>query len=79
LSGGGLYPFWSNSGRDLFYDTEDSRIMVADYVVDGDSFVPEKPRLWSGKQLFYIGTSNLDLAPDGKHFVVFSLSESPPG
>jgi serine/threonine-protein kinase len=52
--------------------------MVVDYTVDGASFSAGKPRLWSDKQLFYIGTANLDLAPDGKRFVVFSMPESAP-
>ena len=32
--------------------------------------------MWYDKQLFYNGTSNLDLAPDGKRFVVFSLPQT---
>jgi serine/threonine-protein kinase len=78
-TGGGLYAFWSNNGRELFYETVDHRIMVLDYTVDGGSFLPGKQRFWSDKQLFYTGTSNLDLAPDGKRFVVFVLPEAAPG
>jgi hypothetical protein len=37
----------SNNGRELFYETADNRIMVVDYAVDGASFMPGKPRLWS--------------------------------
>jgi serine/threonine-protein kinase len=77
-NGGGLYALWSNRSRKLFYETTDNRIMVMDYAVDGASFVPGKPQLWSDKQLFYSGTSNLDLAPDGKRFVVLSRPESAP-
>ena len=76
---GGIYPFWSNNGRELFYETLDNRIMVVNYTVDGDSFIPGKPRVWSDKQLFYTGTSNLDLAPDGKRFVLLSQPETPAG
>jgi len=36
----------------LFYETLENRIMVVDYTVAGDSFVPGKPRLWSDKELF---------------------------
>ena len=51
--------------------------MVVDYTVAGDSFVPGKPRLWSDKERFSIsGTSNLDLAPDGKRFAVRALPET---
>jgi hypothetical protein len=59
----------------------DNRIMVVHHTVDGDSFVPGKPRLWSDRRLFYPGASNL--APDGKRFAVFALPEAlpeaPPG
>jgi Tol biopolymer transport system component len=75
-SGGGLYPLWSNNGRELFYETADNRIMVVDYSVEGGSFIPGKPRLWSDRQLFYTGTSNLDLAPDGKRFAVLHVQET---
>ncbi len=71
-SGGGLYPFWSHNGRELFYETAEFRIMVVEYTVNGASFVAGKPRLWSDKQLVYPGTLNLDLAPDGKHFAVLT-------
>jgi len=77
--GGGQYPFWSNNGRELFYETSDFRIMVLDYVAKGDSFLGGKPRLWSNKQIFYPGLSNLDLSPDGKRFAVLALPETPPG
>jgi Tol biopolymer transport system component len=79
-SGGGLYAFWSKNEHELFYETADNRIMVVDYSVDGGSFVVRgKPRLWSDKQLFYTGTSNLDLAPDDKRFAVLVLPDTPPG
>jgi serine/threonine-protein kinase len=75
-NGGGLYAFWSANGRELFYETEDRQIMVVNYSVEGASFVQGKPRVWYDKELFYNGTSNLDLAPDGKRFVVFSLPQT---
>jgi Tol biopolymer transport system component len=78
-TGGGLYGIWSNNGRELFYETTDNRIMVLDYTVNGDSFVPGKPRLWSGKQIFYPGSSNLDLAPDGRRFAVLTAPEAAGG
>ncbi len=78
-AGGGSIPLWANNGRELFYETTDNHIMVVDYRVEGNSFVPGKPRLWSDKQLFYTESSNLDLAPDGKRFVVLALPEAPAG
>jgi serine/threonine-protein kinase len=73
---GGLYPLWSDNGRELFYETPDYRIMVVDYKVEGASFVFGKPQLWSDKQLFHAGTMNLDLAPDGKRFAVLAPVEN---
>jgi serine/threonine-protein kinase len=75
---GGVMPIWSRNGRELFYRAEDQRIMAVNYTVKGDLFVPDKPRMWSGKQLANTGlTTNLDIAPDGKRFVVLMPAESP--
>jgi serine/threonine-protein kinase len=64
----GMWPMWSRNGHELFFETLDNHIMVATYIVKGDSFVADKPRMWTEKQL---GTAtnnvdNVDLAPDGK-------------
>jgi serine/threonine-protein kinase len=71
-----MYEMWSSNGRELFYETVDNRIMVVDYAANGDSFVPSKPRLWSEKQIFMPGNTNLALAPDGKRFAVFPIPEA---
>ena len=68
---GGGYPMWSRTGHELFFETPDNHIMAAAYMLKGDSFLADKPRLWSEKQ---IGGSvnvakNIDLAPDGKRIV----------
>jgi serine/threonine-protein kinase len=69
-NGGGILPFWSRNGHELLYRTEDQRIMVANYTVKGDSFIPQRPRPWYGKRIANIGNAaNLDLAPDGRRFV----------
>jgi serine/threonine-protein kinase len=78
----GRIPVWSKSGRELAYETLDGRLMMVPYVVDGDTFTPGKPRLWSS-QAPQIGNS-MDLAPDGKHFAVLmtepgSTAQRPPG
>jgi serine/threonine-protein kinase len=75
-SAGGSYPMWSHSGRcELFFESSDRRIMVADYTVKADSFVPGKPRLWSEKALANHVSKNVDLAPDGKRVVALMPAE----
>jgi serine/threonine-protein kinase len=76
---GGVYPMWSRSGRELFFESLDNRIMVAGYTVQGDSFAADKPRLWSEKTLVNtINTSkNVDLASDGKRVVALMQAEGP--
>ena len=71
-TGGGLYPKWSRNGKELFYRTPDSKIMVATYTAAGDSFRAGKPQLWSPGQFTDRGaaTYNFDLHPDGKRFAV---------
>jgi len=52
--------------------------MVANYTVKGESFVADKPRAWSGKQLANMGLgANFDLAPDGKRVMVLVSAEGP--
>jgi len=79
-AGGGGYPVWSSNGHELFYESGDPGIIMAvDYTVEGDKFVPGKPRIWSERQFFSAGSSNLDVAPDGKRFAVLALPETPGG
>jgi hypothetical protein len=73
---GGLYGIWSDNGRELFYETADNRIMVVDYTVNGESFPAGKPRPWSDRRVFYSGTVNLALAPDGKRFAALPMPEA---
>jgi serine/threonine-protein kinase len=75
---GGMGAAWSRTARELFYRTEDQRIMVANYTVQGGAFVAEKPQVWSAKRLADVGTApNFDLTPDGKRFVALMPAESP--
>jgi Tol biopolymer transport system component len=71
-TGGGLYPEWSRNGKELFYRTEDSKIMAVTYTASGDSFHADKPQLWSPGQFTDrgLGVYNFDLHPDGKRFAV---------
>ena len=68
---GGAYPVWSQTGRELFYLGPDRRIHAASYSLSGDSFVPEKARVWSGRQLVAFGNvPTFSMAPDGKRAAV---------
>jgi serine/threonine protein kinase/Tol biopolymer transport system component len=75
-SGGG-YPMWSRTGHELFFEALDNHIMVAGYTEKSDSFVADKPRVWSEKQIGgAIGIKNVDLAPDGKRIVALMPVET---
>ena len=71
-TGGGSYSFWSRDGRELLFEALDNRIMVADYIVKGDSFMAGKPRVWSDTQIrpAAVLSPPLDLAPDGKRLAI---------
>ena len=75
-----LSPMWSRNGRELFFRTEDYQVMVASYTVKGDSFVADKPRLWSETKIANTGpNTNFDLAPDVKRIVALMPVESAEG
>jgi Tol biopolymer transport system component len=74
---GGSLPMWSRTGHELFFETLDRHIMVTAYAVKGDSFVADKPRMWSDKQLGDPASrKNFDLAPDGKRIVALMPVET---
>ena len=75
-----MYPVWSRTGHELFFRNVDNQIMVASYTVNGDSFVADKPRVWSEKKIANIGgLANYDLAPDGKRIVAIMPVETAEG
>jgi Tol biopolymer transport system component len=75
---GGVVPIWSPIGHELFYRTDDQRIMAVNYTAKGDAFIADKPRIWSEKRLAELGQGrNLDISPDGKRFITMMLSEAP--
>jgi len=74
---GGTYPMWSRTGHELLFEALDNHIMAATYTEKGDSFVADKPRMWSEKQIAGVfGTKNVDLAPDGKRIVALMPVET---
>jgi hypothetical protein len=75
----GKVPVWSRNGKELFYVNSDNRIMVARYTATERSFAPEKSREWPQALLFRPANNalwNLDIAPDGRRFVVLTPPES---
>jgi Tol biopolymer transport system component len=78
-TGGGVAPKWSRNGKELFYRTTDSKIMVVTYTASGDSFHADKPQLWSPGQFTDRGANyNFDLHPDGKRFAVLKAPSTEP-
>ncbi len=75
------YPMWSRNGHDLFFETLDNHIMAAAYTVKGVSFVADKPRMWSEKQIGgAVNTvKNFALAPDGKRIIALMPVETAEG
>jgi serine/threonine-protein kinase len=72
----GWRPVWSKSVRELAYETRDGRLMMVSYGVNGDTFTPGKPRLWSTQRISIVaGGLGMDLAPDGKHFAVLMAQQ----
>ncbi len=74
-SDGGTSPIFSPIGKELFFfDVSDDRIMVASYSVSRDSFVVEKPRVWTGQSVALtmggVVGAQYDVAPDGKRIAV---------
>ena len=77
-TGGGTLPVWSRTANELFYRSEDLRLMVVPYAVTGNTFVAGRPRVWSDRRLHNLGlTGTFDLAPDGKRVAAVFSAEPP--
>jgi serine/threonine-protein kinase len=76
-TGGGLFPLWSRDGRDLLFQTLDSRVMAVSYTAKGDAFAPGKLRVWTKTRLRNPSAiSTYDLAPDGKRLVALLADDA---
>ena len=79
-TGGGNFPTWSRTKRELFYGTASGQIMVAAFTVEGNSFSAEKPRLWSDERFVERGPNRpFDLHPDGERFAIAPAAQTPGG
>jgi len=75
---GGTRPVWSRTSRELFFENLDNRIMATNYEGKNESFVADKPHVWSDRQLHDLdGILNYDLAPDGKRFAIIPELNAP--
>lgn len=74
--GGVGTPIWSKNGRELFYLAPDGRIIRVEYAIREKTFIPGKPVPWSETKLVDVGFTNLERAPDGRHFAMFLGPES---
>jgi Tol biopolymer transport system component len=79
-SDGGIYPVWARNGHQLFYRSADRHVMVANYVVKGNSFAANEPHAWAERRLGVAGgLPSFDVAPDGSRVVgIFESEESKP-
>ena len=78
-TGGGTFPIWSRTRRELFYGA-DGQIMVAAYTVESDAFRAEKPRVLSNVRYTHMGPARMfDLRPDGLQFAVAAAAKEEGG
>ena len=72
VDGDGGYPVWPRTGNKLFYVSRSTgRMMAAGYSASGDSFIPDKPQVWSERRLLPSLSPVLqtyDVASDGQRF-----------
>jgi Tol biopolymer transport system component len=69
----GSLPVWSRSSRELFWQgpRPDSNLMVAGYSTKSDTFIADKPRVWSDKQRIVVpNKQDFDLALDATRIIV---------
>jgi serine/threonine-protein kinase len=79
-TGGGGFPTWSRTARELFFGTPTQEIMMTAYAVEGSAFRAEKPQLWSNARYKPRGPFRpFDLHPDGKRFALAPAAPAPDG
>jgi serine/threonine-protein kinase len=78
-NGGGMMPFWSRTGHELFfYRGDDQRIMAVNYRVKGGSFAADPARVWAPTHLANVGLGlNFALAPNGQRILVLMPAQGP--
>ena len=75
---GGRVARWSPNGRELVFQTEHQRVMVASYRARDGTFAADAPRPWGGEPLADTGVyPAFDVAPDGERLVALFPAASP--
>jgi hypothetical protein len=74
---GGVVPYWSPNGHELFYRTDANRVMVVSYKTAGESFSPSMPRPWSQHTLADTGVLP-NFAVDASGERILALMSAPP-
>ena len=78
-SGGGRVVRWSRKGNQLFYATDDQRVLIVPYEVKNGIFESGRPRPWLTQRLADTGVlANFDVAPDGSRILAL-MPVSDPG
>jgi serine/threonine-protein kinase len=80
-SDGGVWPAWSPASRELVFLNQ-SKVMVAPYTVEGDSFKADKPQLWSPAGYQSVGGAGFGpyaIHPDGKRLALAAAEPNGPG
>lgn len=76
---GGRVAYWPRNAQAIFYRTDDQKIMMVPYKIDGNSLRLRQPRNWSDKTLASIGVlPNFDIASDGSRAAVLLPAVSQP-
>ena len=74
-SGGGARPRWSAKGDTLLYESG-GELLAVPYTAQGDTFVADKPRRWTGEGSAAAGVlaggATWDLSPDGARVAVLA-------
>jgi serine/threonine-protein kinase len=76
---GGLFAVWSPDGREIFYRTEDKKVMVVPLQLTPE-FRAGKPKMLFEDRFVYINHRwrNYDITPDGQRFLMVEGAEEGP-
>jgi serine/threonine-protein kinase len=69
---GGKFPAWSRATHEILFLDFDDHIVAVNYTLQGDTFSPGIPHVWSSTKVRRTGVEqNFDVSPDGKRVVMF--------